>query len=151
MITPRITTATVRLATTADLPPLRELFFASRRQAFAWQPADSFRIDDFDQQTHGELLLVAEETPARLIGMISVWEPDQFIHHLHVDPSSFRRGVGSALLQALPGWPKTRYRLKCLCANTPALAFYRALGFTEAGSGATDEGEYLLLESTGAG
>lgn len=138
----------VRDAAAADAPALRALFLASRRATFVWQPAGAFRLADFDTQTEGERLRVAE-VGGRLAGFVSVWEPDRFIHHLHVHRSHHRGGVGRALLHALPGWPATRYRLKCLRANAPALAFYAACGFVEIGAGSADDGEYLLLESGG--
>ncbi|WP_431825263.1 N-acetyltransferase family protein [Burkholderia sp. F1] len=140
---------TIRDAVTEDVPALRELFLRSRRETFVWQPGDAFQLADFDTQTEGERLLVAEDDGGRLAGFVSVWEPDHFIHHLYVDQSRHRRGIGRALLRALPGWPATRYRLKCLRANAPALAFYRASRFAEIGVGAAEDGEYLLLESNG--
>lgn len=142
-------TIIVRPATADDLPALRALFLNSRRETFAWQPPDVFQLADFDKQTQGEMLLVAEDSGRRLSGFISVWEPDGFIHHLHVDRQCLRRGVGRALLRVLPGWPETRYRLKCLCLNEVALAFYRTCGFVEIDSGISSDGEYLLLESGG--
>ncbi|AOI73423.1 GNAT family N-acetyltransferase [Burkholderia ubonensis] len=140
---------TIRDAVAEDVPALRELFLRSRRETFVWQPCDAFQLADFDAQTEGERLLVAEDGGGRLAGFASVWEPDHFIHHLYVDRSHHRRGIGRALLRALPGWPVTRYRLKCLRANAPALAFYRMSRFAEIGVGAAEDGEYLLLESSG--
>lgn len=137
----------VRDAVAADTPALRELFLHSRRETFVWVPAGAFQPADFDAQTEGERLRVAEDASGRLAGFVSVWEPDHFIHHLHVSRPHHRSGVGRALLRALPGWPATRYRLKCLRANAPALAFYAACGFVEIGAGSAEDGEYLLLES----
>ena len=142
-------TIIVRDAVAADMPALRELFLHSRRETFVWQPAGAFQLADFEVQTEGERLRIAEDDGGRLAGFVSVWEPDHFIHHLHVDRPRHRSGVGRALLRALPGWPATRYRLKCLRANAPALAFYAACGFVEIGAGHAEDGEYLLLESGG--
>ncbi|WP_412529450.1 N-acetyltransferase family protein [Burkholderia lata] len=139
----------VRDAVAADMPALCELFLRSRRETFVWLPAGAFQLADFAAQTEGERLRVAEDEGGRLAGFVSVWEPDQFIHHLHVHRPHHRSGVGRALLRALPGWPATPYRLKCLRANTPALAFYAACGFVEIGAGRAEDGEYLLLESGG--
>jgi ribosomal protein S18 acetylase RimI-like enzyme len=142
-------TIIVREAVSGDKPALREMFLRSRRETFVWQSGDAFELADFDAQTDGELLLVAEAGSARLTGFISVWEPDNFIHHLHVERRDFRRGIGRALLFALPGWPMTRDSLKCLRANKPALAFYYACGFIESGTGTADDADYLLLETRG--
>lgn len=142
-------TIIVRPAEAADLPALRELFLRSRQETFVWQPPGVFQLADFDEQTRDELLLVAEDTREQLAGFVSVWMRDHFIHHLYVDQRSQRRGVGGALLRALPGWQATRFRLKCLRRNESALAFYRACRFVEVGSGTADDGEYVLLESSG--
>ncbi|ACR31392.1 GNAT family N-acetyltransferase [Burkholderia glumae] len=139
----------IRAANPADLPALRELFLHTRRETFVWQAAEAFALDDFDAQTRDELLLLAEDETGRLLGFVSVWEPTDFIHHLFVAAGHLRNGVGRALLNALPGWPGRRYQLKCLSRNHAALAFYRACGFSEAGSGSGPEGDYLLLESGG--
>ena len=137
-------TCQIRPATPADLPALRDLFLFVRRQTFDWQPPDAFHLEDFDTQTEGERVFVAEAGD-QVAGFISVWEPDDFIHHLFVDVGQMRRGVGRALLQALPGWPDRAYRLKCLSRNHAALAFYQSQGFIDTGRGVGDEGEYIVL------
>lgn len=136
----------IRHAEPSDLPALRELFLISRRAAFYWQPPASFKLEDFDEQTEGEVKIVALHG-AQPVGFISVWEPDDFIHHLHVEPHLSRHGVGRALLLALPGWGAVRYRLKCVSKNKIALAFYLANRFTQIGEGRADNQDYLLLES----
>ncbi|WP_080417206.1 GNAT family N-acetyltransferase [Burkholderia ubonensis] len=100
----------VRDAVAGDVPALRELFLRSRRETFVWQPGDALQLADFDAQTEGERLLVAEDDSGQLAGFVSVWEPDHFIHHLYVHRPCHRRGIGRALLRALLGWPTTRYR-----------------------------------------
>lgn len=134
----------IRNSTSNDLPALRELFLSARLQAFSWLPPGMFHLDDFDVQTEGERILVAEST-GRIAGFVSVWEPDHFIHHLFVDVDYLRQGIGRALLRALPEWPERHYRLKCLDRNRTALAFYRAQGFFEVGRGMGDEGEHVVL------
>ncbi|MFL9871329.1 GNAT family N-acetyltransferase [Paraburkholderia megapolitana] len=140
-------TIKVRRAIPEDWPALRQLFFQGRREAFEWQAPGKFALGDFDEQTQGELLLIAEDESSHPVGFISVWEEDSFIHHLYVARSHHRKGVGRALLRALPRWPTLRYRLKCLVLNTSALAFYRACRFTEIGSGTSEDGDYVLLKS----
>lgn len=140
---------TLRAACAADLPALRALFLATRRQAYPWLPSASLRETDLDAQTEGERMWVAVAAGGVLAGFVSLWEPDDFIHHLYVDRAWRRQGVARALLRALPGWPATRYRLKCLRRNGAALAFYRACGFTEIGAGTSEGGDYLLLASGG--
>jgi len=141
-------TISIRPAQAGDKPAMRELFLRSREETFVWHAVDSFQLEDFDVQTQGELLWVAEDG-AQIVGLISLWKSDNFIHHLYVDRRWSGRGVGRQLLRSLPGWPETRFQLKCLCLNEAALAFYRSCHFVETGSGVASDGAYLVLESTG--
>jgi GNAT superfamily N-acetyltransferase len=125
---------------------LRALFLRSRRTTFTWWPSEQFQLMDFDAQTDGEQVLLAE-FDGLCVGFISVWAQDHFIHHLYIAENHARQGIGRALLAALPGWPGTCYRLKCLVRNAGALAFYDACGFTQIGAGTSEEGDYLLLQS----
>jgi GNAT superfamily N-acetyltransferase len=118
-----------------DLPALRDLFMQSRRATFVWEPSSAQALDDFDRQTAGEIQMIALEC-GTVAGFVSVWEADDFIHHLHVHPAFLRRGIGQGLLRALPDWPARPYRLKCVSRNTAALAFYAANGFMPIGQGA---------------
>ena len=130
----------------ADRPALRALFLQARRATFHWRAADDFQPGDFDEQTRGERVLVAEDEAGAVTGFVSVWEPDSFVHHLYVAPDRQRQGIGQALLRAA-GWPQVALRLKCLTRNESALAFYRAHGFVETDAGLAEDGDYLLLES----
>lgn len=139
----------IRQTVPQDLPALRDLFMQSRRTAFVWEPSSAQALDDFDSQTEGEMQLIALEG-GTVAGFVSVWEADDFIHHLHVHPGFWRRGIGQALLRALPGWETRPYRLKCVSRNTAALAFYAANGFIPIGQGRADGQDYILLESRAA-
>lgn len=136
----------IRPSTRTDIPALRELFLQSRQAAFNWELASARTLLDFDRETDGEWQMVALDGK-RLIGFISVWGADNFIHHLHVHPQFLRRGIGRALLHALPGWSTKPYRLKCVSLNSAALAFYCDNGFRPIGSGMAENYEYVLLES----
>ncbi len=142
-------TVLLRDAVAADTQALRELFLRARLATFVWQPENAFQLADFDAQTKGERLTVAEDSEGRLVGFVSVWEPDDFIHHIYVEQTYLRRGIGKALLHTLPGWPARCYRLKCVVANKPALVFYHSCGFIEIGAGQAPDGDYLVLESRG--
>ncbi|CAB3773963.1 MULTISPECIES: GNAT family N-acetyltransferase [Burkholderia] len=139
----------IRSAVAEDWPKLRQLFMEVRRDAYPWLEPEKIRSEDLDEQTQGELLLIAEDDSGLPAGFVSVWEPDNFIHHLYVGLDRQRLGVGRALLHALPEWPTARYRLKCLTRNLSALSFYRACNFIEVGSGISEDGDYILLESRG--
>ncbi|TNY94689.1 GNAT family N-acetyltransferase, partial [Vibrio parahaemolyticus] len=95
---------------------------------FTWQDSALFELSDFDRDTEGEDIWVASKSN-EILGFISIWEPDNFIHHLFVSPSNLRSGVGLKLLD----FAKQRYSnlsLKCLTQNSNAIGFYRSQGFT---------------------
>lgn len=142
----------LRRSEATDLSALADIFLTTRLQAFHWCDPASFRLEDFVTQTTGEIIHVAEETNGGgLLGFISVWPPDSFVHHLYVIPGHQRSGTGTALLKSLSTWLPLPYRLKCLTENHAALAFYRKHGWTDRGSGSDALGDYLLMEYDGPG
>ena len=136
----------IRPATEHDRPALRELFLQARKATFPWVPSENFQLADYDGQTRGERVLVAQTDDGGLAGFIALWEPDRFVHHLYLASAHQRQGIGRALLQAL-GWPEQPLQLKCLRRNEAALAFYSRLGFAGIGQGQGADGEYVLLAS----
>ena len=137
---------TIRRARGEDLPQLEQLFLRARRQTFCWENPDKFRLEDYQKQTAGEEVFVAEASA--IIGFISVWAQDRppFIHHLFVSPDQQRRGVGTRLVHSLATWLLLPYRLKCLVQNLGARIFYKKMGWVEIAEGVSEEGNYILLE-----
>ncbi len=97
----------------ADRPFLRTLYLASRKAAFGWRDTSYYQLEDFDRATLGEAIWVAEDGGV-LLGFVSVYREDNFIHNLYVDPHQPPRGVGSALLQAAQATFTATGSLKCL-------------------------------------
>lgn len=132
----------VETPTAADLPAIARVYYAARIATMTWLDPSRFNVSDFASHAAGEDVLVARSPNGEVVGFISVWSPDDFIHMLYVDPTSQGRGAGTALLHALPGWPHRRYRLKCLVHNVRAKAFYERHGFAVTGWGESEEGAY---------
>jgi GNAT superfamily N-acetyltransferase len=139
----------IRRAEAKDSAVLARIFMESRLAAFYWQNPARFRLEDFDKETTGEAVFVAEDSSGKLLGFISVWEPDRFVHHLYIAPDQQRRGIGKRLLESLSTWLPLPYQLKCKARNEPACAFYRKNGWVETGRGTDEQGEYLVLELHG--
>jgi GNAT superfamily N-acetyltransferase len=139
----------IRKAEAKDGATLARLFVESRLDAFYWQNPARFRLEDFEKETAGEAVFVAEDGSGKLLGFISVWEPERFIHHLYIAPGELRRGIGKQLLASLSSWLPLPYQLKCKVKNEAACAFYHKNGWAEKGRGTDEQGEYLVLEFHG--
>src|ERR1700722_8527762 len=103
----------IRRAEAKDSAALARIFVDSRLAAFYWQNPARFRLEDFEKETAGETGFVAEDGNGELLGFISVWEPERFIHHLYIAPGELRRGIGKLLLESLSSWLPLPYQLKC--------------------------------------
>jgi GNAT superfamily N-acetyltransferase len=128
-----------------DLEQLRLIYLQSRRAAFRWLDTSKYRLPDFDRDTRGELILVAESAGV-VRGFSSSWIPDRFIHHLYVSPAHLREGVGEFILQATLQAIGVPARLKCLSLNHRALSFYSSKGWRITGRGCAEDGEYYEME-----
>lgn len=127
-----------------DRSYLREIYLASRTATFTWESPKQYQLEDFDQATENEVIWVAT-VGERPMGYISWWPPQNFIHHLFVDPHFTRRGIGRSLLQsslAHMGRPAT---LKCVQRNEPAIAFYVSQGWRIDSTGQSSEGQYFVM------
>ena len=133
----------------ADRARCAEIYVAARRVAFPWVPAENFSPDDFIRDTADEQIAVAERSTngaeAEILGFVSVFLSGRFIHHLYVDPDRRRAGVGRLLVRHAIGLRRGPWRLKCVVANTPAMAFYRSEGWVEEGRGSDDLGPHATL------
>ncbi|MBX8935543.1 GNAT family N-acetyltransferase [Enterococcus gilvus] len=114
--------------TTQDKPSLRQLYLESRRETFYWDDPELMHIEDFDRDTEDELIFVAE-SQQKIIGFISLYVPDNFIHCLFVDSSFKGQGAGHLLLEKAKQQLQRPLKLKCLSRNAPALAFYEKEGW----------------------
>lgn len=134
----------IRPYTESDRPFLRTLFLAARKHSWTWLDDSEWQLEDFDQITLGEQVLVAEEEGHR-IGFASVQTQDNFLHSLFVDPQWQGSGAGSALLQAVQSGFTSTGALKCLAENLQAQSFYKKHGWRVVAQGESDRGDYLLM------
>jgi GNAT superfamily N-acetyltransferase len=135
----------VRRAEEKDHPSLARIFLEARKCTFTWQDATAFNLSDFEHETRGEILILAAGGNGTVLGFISVWEPESFVHHLFVDPLFQGRGIGTRLLESLREWLPPPHRLKCLLANPRAHLFYLRKGWTEIARSGIGTGAYAEL------
>ena len=95
-----------------DIDTLRCLFLKTRLTTFSWTDTSNFKLADFDAQTKGEYILVARAYE-KVIGFVSVWVADNFIHHLYIDEEFHNQHVGTKLLKSIYDKFGLPIRLKC--------------------------------------
>ena len=128
-----------------DIEALRDLYLKSRLMTFSWTDTSKFKLSDFEKDTEGEYILVALEEKM-LVGFVSVFVADNFVHHLYVDEKYHNQNIGTQLLEAAFDKINSPIRLKCEENNTKAIRFYRQKGFVEKERGQSETGTYILFE-----
>ncbi|PKK38433.1 hypothetical protein BWI96_01270 [Siphonobacter sp. SORGH_AS_0500] len=123
---------------------LRQIYLKSRQQTFTWLDTANYALDDFDQATVDEVILVAV-CEGQSIGFISWYAPANFVHHLFIDSAYTNRGIGKELLSHCLARMGRPAQLKCLEQNVNALAFYQSQGWQIQEQGESEEGSYFLL------
>lgn len=136
----------IRLYQETDCSSLRLLYLTSRQSTFTWLDTSNYQLNDFDNSTQDEEIWVAEEDGV-LIGFVSTFREDNFIHNLYVDPKQPPRGIGSALLKAAEATFTDIGTLKCLARNEKALAFYLKNGWQILSTGKDGKDDYYLMGS----
>ena len=138
-------TMTIRPANPSELNTLLDLFNSSRATVACYCGKEAGPTE-FAALVAGEEIHVAvvEET---IVGFVSVWAADRFIHHLYVSPQYQSRGVGSALLQACKAMYGHPLSLKCDTLNHRAQQFYRSQGWLPQESGVGENGPWERLDA----
>ncbi|HVY02039.1 MAG TPA: GNAT family N-acetyltransferase [Caulobacterales bacterium] len=122
-----------------------EIFAAGWAHAFPHIPR-AIDTAAFLAETRDERILVAVDHGA-LLGFAGIYPPDDFLHHLYVDPPYHGRGVGRALIEGAHDIVAGRLNLKCSISNSNARAFYARLGFSEADYGEDQYGKWVRLRA----
>lgn len=99
----------------------------------------------FDLQEEEFFLIKKNE---QILGFISFFAPDAFIHHFYIKEEHRNDGLGKKLLKFVCNKLRHPIRLKCLKNNKNALLFYDNLGWLKVAEGESEEGDFYLLEYT---
>ena len=134
----------IRIANSHDLAQA-EMIYNSAMRIADWLPEPARNKFDFGSATMGEDIFVAVNSDRLITGFVSVWTAESFIHHLYVDAAFRRSGVGSELLASLHNWLPRPWKLKCVTANSEAMAFYLSLGWVSEKTENGPDGEYHLM------
>jgi len=128
-----------------DRPELRNLYHNVKRDTFRWMGVPDNNEDTFDRDTKGEEILVIKKGD-EIAGFVSVWLPDNFIHHLYVLKQYQRMGLGKNLVNAVRARLKGPLSLKCIEENVSAVKFYESTGWKAKSKGISDHGMYIVFE-----
>ncbi len=72
---------------------LQKLYLEVRVSTFNWLDTSKFTLCDFDSSTLDENIWVAIYKN-KIVGFVSVYQPDNFIHNLYVDVRMKNKGIG---------------------------------------------------------
>lgn len=133
----------IQKAKIEEYDDLRSIFLKTRQEKFNWMEHDSIRLEDFDSSTEGELILTAKINND-IVGFISIWEEDKFIHNLFVSSRYKGIGIGKQLMKEAMNEVGLPLTLKCVKANREALNFYLSQGWTIEGEFMGYEPHYLM-------
>jgi ribosomal protein S18 acetylase RimI-like enzyme len=123
-------TLIIREPTLNDEQTLELIFLITRRKTFTSQPPESFQLSDYAESVAGEEMWVAEKNGV-VVGFVSMWIKDDFIHNLFVHPDWHGLGIGSALLKKAESRLKYPMELKVKLENLIACKFYQKHGWIE--------------------
>lgn len=122
-------TLTIRKAhNAAEIADAAALYVRSGTAAFTWRPAGHFTVEDFVRFAEEEEVWLALMGDA-LVGILSLFRAENFIHCLYVAPEAQRLGVGSTLVTYLRRETGRPLTLKLDTPNSNAIAFYEATGW----------------------
>lgn len=137
----------IQKAQKEEYDDLQKIFFNTRQEDFNWMEYDSIKLDDFDSSTEGELILTAKINN-EIVGFVSIWEEDKFIHNLFVSSNFKRHGVGKALINQCVKAVELPLTLKCVKENENALNFYLSQGWAIEEE-VTDKEPYYIMKYDG--
>lgn len=137
-------TITLRRAGPSDGPAIAQLFLASRRDALPYLPelhTDEDTLDHFSNTVPTRCEVWVAEEGARLVGFMAWNAGTAHLDHLYLMPGTYRRGVGTQLLDKAKALSGGKIQLYAFQRNSRARAFYEHHGFKAIwfGDGAENE------------
>ncbi len=116
----------VRRVQVGEIAACAALYERVLRATFTWIPPQRHQGADFIAAAQDEEVYLAADAE-RLLGVASLYRPDNFLHSLYVEARG--QGVGKALLDHVAEASDGPLHLKCQVPNIRAQAFYAREGF----------------------
>jgi len=121
----------IRYKMISDISHLEELFLITRQITFS-STRKEFQIGDFVESTVDDQVWVGE-VDGIIVGFISVYLQDNFIHNLFIDPKYQGQGFGKNLLLFAEDKLLRPMTLKIAMDNLKVCTFYEKYGWYNAG------------------
>jgi len=134
----------IRRARSDEISACAALYERVGNATFVWRPKNWFKAADFLRFAKEEAVYLAESN-GQILGILSLYRPEAFVHCLYVDLPAQGLGVGTALLAHAAKEARGPLSLKVDEPNTRALAFYKQLGFIERDNGEDMGTRWLLM------
>lgn len=113
-----------------ELEKLVSLYNQIRKETTNWIDKVEVTLEEFSYQVEVETIYIAYEEE-KIVGFLTFYVPDNFIHLFFVDVTSQGIGIGSDLLaEIISDFEDEEISLKCLIHNDFAISFYKRKGFT---------------------
>ena len=115
--------------TKRELKELVLLYNRIRQETSTWLDKEEVTIESFSDQVEVETIYIAYKDE-NMIGFLTFYVPDNFIHLFFVDATIQGSGIGSKLLtEIFSDFDGEEISLKCLIHNQSAISFYEHKGF----------------------
>ena len=118
----------IRKCIDEDIAELEVLFQLTRRATFSKRDPDEFQIGDYTKSTNEDEVWVAHDAN-QIVGFVSIYKPDNFLHNLFVHPNHQCRRIGSQLLKVAEANLAATVSAKIAMDNIKACAFYEKNGW----------------------
>jgi len=134
---------TIRKSNPDDTPQLEILFQLTRQYTFSCRSPNEFRIGDYAKSVEKDDVWIAEENGV-IIGVVSIYPANNFIHNLFVHPHHQRKGIGTILLKQAEDNLEKPMTLKVSMDNSKACLFYQKHGWKEVSTHKDEAEPYWL-------
>ena len=128
----------------SDKKKLSQMFYKIQSEEFSWVDKSTLSLDSFEKSTDGEIIYVAL-IDGKIVGFVSVWKQDNFIHNLFVENKYRSLGVGKSLLEKVITIFNKPLTLKCVKKNLNAVQFYLSNGWKIENEQTGSDGAYYLM------
>ena len=118
----------IRKPTESDSSELEVLFQTTRQHTFVGRPKDEFQIGDYQKSTSEDDVWIAEQKGI-IVGFVSIYPLENFLHNLCIHPKYQQKGIGSRLLKIAEEHLLRPMTLKIAMDNLKVCGFYEKYGW----------------------